>query len=532
MTKSSIVALLLLGASLPAQQIRWQVPSPPSTDTYLQMYSFADYDLDGYRDVLSLVYDNAPGPLSFLSRLQIRSGVDGSVLHELVEIRLANVAHAGDMDEDGRPDVAVLWDWGTNTNEIFLRSPATGQTLWSVTGLFSEGFGDRMLGGLDVNRDGRSDLVVSSRSVISSKLFVYDHTGSLLWTKDMLALGRLVISMAKMGDMDGDGCDDFVVGSNDSTGRGALDLVSGKNGNILRTSFGLVPGDRLSAHVGNIGDIDGDGIHDFVAFPYWSSTGMNVVAYSGATGAVIRTWFEYGNSAVVGDDHDQDGVGDLVVGADWPTAPPNAYGSTPCYSGRDGTLLWKVDNFLPPPNTGSNGTSGWMEYSANLGVQPGSPYPVVAWLDTLWWTIGTYHGRIRAYEGTRAGQGPVTGTACTSRGTLPLIGTRATTTGSRITVAKSHPNALAVLWLGISPLPQPVDLSPFGLGGCNLYVAADATFLRTLGTTGLDKGYAAVDLGYQLAQAGVGLAAVAQWLVYDFATGDHATTQLHGIRLQ
>ncbi len=519
--------LSAVAAAAAAQQLGWQVPAPPSTITYLYLAEFGDLDGDGVRDVAVVGNDRLTG----ISTVQIRSSIDGGILANLTEVNLSyTIAHAGDMDRDGRPDLAVRWDWGNGVIEVFIRSIATGQTLWSRTGTWAAQYADRMLGDLDTNGDGRPDLVVSyvAMSNNASGLFVYDHTGALLYTKDFYALGRIVISLAKMGDMNGDGCDDFLVGSNDITGRGALDIVSGIDGTFLLTTHGLAVGDALSDHVGNMGDIDGDGVNDFAGFPYWAGTGFTVVAFSGATGAVIRTWAEYGNSGIVGGDHDQDGLGDMVVGADWPVWPPNYYGSTRCYSSRDGALLWKVDN-TPIPGSGS---SGWMEYSANIGPRPGSPYPAIAWLDTQWYTPGTDTGRVRVYDPMRAGQGPVTGTACTSTGTLPLIGVRPRIGGSRITIAKSHPNALAALWLSINPLPQPIDLSPFGVVGCSLYVAADATFLRTLGTTGIDRGYAQVDLPFQLAQAGFGLAAVAQWLVYDFATGDHATTQMHGIRLQ
>jgi hypothetical protein len=535
MNLRAISTLLLLALALPAQQLRWQVPSPPSNDSYLRLMPFGDFDGDGYRDVAAIIMPNPPSPT--LPWIQIRSGVDGSVLHLQLEPRMANVAHAGDVDGDGVPDAAVLWDWGNGVNEIFLRSLGTGQTLWSVTGSWSLEFGEDILGDLDVNGDGRPDLVTATGTTAGSDVFVYDSSGALLYSLPFFVHGRIVISLAKMGDMDGDGCDDFLVGCNDISNRGALVLVSGRTGSTIQVSYGLLPGDRTSEYVQNLGDIDGDGITDYVGFPYWSAFRAIVVAFSGRTGLPIRSWNEYGNSAVAGEDFDQDGVPDLVIGADWPINPPNIWGSTRCYSGRDGTELWRVDNFAPPQGTGSNGTTGWMEHSASLGVQPGSPYPVVAWMDIHWFVVGTAKGRIRAYDPARAGQGPVTGTACTSTGSLPLIGTRKlgtsiAGTGSRITVAKTHPNALAVLNLAFTALPGPVDLTPLGFQGCTVYVDPVASYLRVTGTTGIDHGYAAVDLPYPPTTAISGTTAVGQWLVFEPATLAHAATQMHGIRLQ
>ena len=178
-----------------------------------------------------------------------------------------------------------------------------------------------------------------------------------------------------------------------------------------------------------------------------------------------------------------------------------------------------------------------MDWSANLGVCPGSPYPVVVWLNPQSYLVGTSAGITRAYGGERFAQGPVSGMACTSTGTLPLIGVRklgtgAANTGSRITVAKTHANAFAALQLAFAALPTPVDLSPFGFTGCTVYLDPAASVLALTGTTGIDLGYAAIDLPRPLASSFVGTNLVAQWLVYDPATRAYAATQMHALVLQ
>ena len=134
-----------------------------------------------------------------------------------------------------------------------------------------------------------------------------------------------------------------------------------------------------------------------------------------------------------------------------------------------------------------------------------------------------------------AGQGPVTGTACTSSGSLPLIGVRklgagAANTGFRTTVAKTHANALAALNFAFAPLAMPVDLTPFGFFGCSVYVDPVATYLRVTGSTGIDRGYAAVDIPWP-ALSPTGIALAAQWVMLDPATGDFATTARHEFRV-
>jgi hypothetical protein len=520
----SLLGLILLAAA-PAQQLRWQVPvSGPSTVQQLWMGSFVDFDRDGYRDYLRLVRLSATVP--YMS-LQIASGVDGQTLWNLnsASLYLPSACLAGDMDGDGEPDLAVVYG-SSLQRAIEIRSPRTGQVLWQVFGPSSGQYGSALLGDLDVTGDGKPDFVTITSHSSASDVYVYDNAGSLRYTIPCLAQGLIAVSLCKLGDVDGDGADDFVVGCNDTSTRGVQMVVSGRTGATIRQTFGLLPGDRSSAHLSNLGDIDGDGVADYGA---WSMSVALAVAYSGQTGNVIRSWFDYGNSVVTGEDFDQDGVNDVVTGADWPV-PPNLYGSTRCTSGRDGTELWRIDNV--PSTAGSNGSSGWMGYSASLGVQPGSPYPVVAWMDINWWTVATYHGRTRAYSSVRAGQGPVSGSACTSSGPLPLIGVRALPTGSRVTVAKTHGNALAAANFAFAALPTPVDLSAFGFAGCTVYVDPAASYLLVTGTTGIDRGYAAVDLPHPLTAAAVGTDVVAQWLVLEPATGAYAATQMHAIRLQ
>jgi hypothetical protein len=517
-------ATLLLGL-LPGQQLQWQVPaSGPATTQYLWMGPFADYNHDGYRDFVRLVDAGLYG------YTHIASGLDGSTLWVDPNIRVAAPAvHAGDMDGDGEPDMAgIRLVFGTNVLEVF--SPSRGTVFWQASGSANSGYGSELLGDLDVDGDTRPDVITITRSQAAADVYVYDHWGTLLYMVPCLAIGRSPVSLCKLGDRDGDGCDDFVVACLDPTGRGVQWLISGKNGSTIRETYGLLPGDATVRHVSNLGDIDGDDVPDYAAFPWYSSQRLIAVAYSGATGAVIRSWADYANSVVTGEDFDQDGVNDIVTGADWGVLPPNLWGRTYCWSGRDGSELWRVD-VVPVPQ-GGNGSSGWMNWSASLGVQPGNPYPVVAWLDINWWTTTTTRGRTRAFGGTRIAQGPVTGTACTSSGTTPLIGVRALTSGSRITVAKTHANALAALNFAFSALPTPVDLTAFGFTGCTVYLDPAASALTLTGTTGIDRGYAAIDLPHPLAASAVGTNIVAQWLVYDPATLAYAATQMHALKLQ
>jgi hypothetical protein len=82
----------------------------------------------------------------------------------------------------------------------------------------------------------------------------------------------------------------------------------------------------------------------------------------------------------------------------------------------------------------------------------------------------------------------------------------------------------------LSGMPLSVALDAFGWIGCHAYVTPDIGDFRLLGTNGIDRGYAFVDLGARCAPA-LGLVVSAQWLALDPATMGYAATQKHQLRL-
>jgi hypothetical protein len=71
------------------------------------------------------------------------------------------------------------------------------------------------------------------------------------------------------------------------------------------------------------------------------------------------------------------------------------------------------------------------------------------------------------------------------------------------------------------------------LSGCNLYVPATTSVLRTVGNLGFDRGYAEVNLPLPLVATG-GLHAAAQWIVLESPNIDpgHAITPRCEFRVQ
>src|SRR5262245_44736175 len=99
-------AWLLIGQGVAAQEVLWQIPSPPSTSYLGPITPFVDYNGDGYRDLLHVVVLNYAAPGQALA-FQILSGADGAILRQEQQWA-APVVYAGDMDGDGQPDIAML----------------------------------------------------------------------------------------------------------------------------------------------------------------------------------------------------------------------------------------------------------------------------------------------------------------------------------------------------------------------------------------------------------------------------------------
>ena len=114
--------------------------------------------------------------------------------------------------------------------------------------------------------------------------------------------------------------------------------------------------DLFGASVSTIGDIDGDGVQDFVVgaseeddgvAPYTSTHGAAYVL-SGSTGAVLHhiggenTTSEFGLFTAAGSDLDGDGVADYLVTADLETFGNGMKGKLYAYSGATGALLFSM----------------------------------------------------------------------------------------------------------------------------------------------------------------------------------------------
>lgn len=128
----------------------------------------------------------------------------------------------------------------------------------------------------DVNGDGVQDVYgsdwESNANGVRAAGRIYIHSGAdgarlfdLAGTNPGEGFG---IGTCEAGDVNADGCDDFIVGiwqsSEGAPAGGKCVLFSGKDGAVLQTYTCSSPGDTFGYDTTTLGDVNGDGLQDFL----------------------------------------------------------------------------------------------------------------------------------------------------------------------------------------------------------------------------------------------------------------------------
>jgi hypothetical protein len=168
-------------------------------------------------------------------------------------------------------------------------------------------------------------------------------------------------SIASVGDIDGDGIEDFMVGASAASPdelvsqSGAAYIFSGRNGSLLRTLVSPNPEflGYFGAWVGGIADLNGDGVGDILI---GAPNEGRAYVFSGADGSLLLTLVSgdpehsvfFGAPIVALPDIDGDGISDIAVGA---PGEDQAHGRAYLYSGATGALLHTLASPNPPAGT-------------------------------------------------------------------------------------------------------------------------------------------------------------------------------------
>ncbi len=171
----------------------------------------------------------------------------------------------------------------------------------------------------DIDRDGDGEVAVAARD--ANTVFVYTGTPTVPTASSPTVLmgasgSQFGASIARVGDVDGDGFADFLVGA---PGANEAHLFRGSSSGLSSTAIVLSGSASFGAQVSGAGDVDGDGYGDVLV----SSPGASVSLFRGSPGGLITTAAAvltnastgFGASIAGGGDVNGDGRSDIVIGA-------------------------------------------------------------------------------------------------------------------------------------------------------------------------------------------------------------------------
>lgn len=283
-----------------------------------------DFDGDGRPDIVGSKNSDGKSNLMLLVNQSIVQANNSSIafVQNSIPLNVPSYGLAcGDLNGDGKPDLVVTRGGSTNNHFLYIyqNKSSVGNVVFESPVILQMKVGDagKEIQVHDINRDGRSDIIVTNSQTTSLYIFENKLTSTTIISTEFephaIEMGSKTLPL-DVADFNGDGWAD-IVAAPDANGTRIYILVNPANGTFsfsapVQTQIGGSSNitDLASADFNNDGMMDILIVNRGIAFVYMNKSSMFFQSVNGNTGYLSPT--AWGGD--VGD-MNGDGFADFVV---------------------------------------------------------------------------------------------------------------------------------------------------------------------------------------------------------------------------